>query len=192
MIRDFSSGYHARNGGGDTISTDGDLPVVDLTRLSGVPAGPPRTAAAGRTVRPAPTVFGGVLVFLRGIAALVLAASLLAGGTSTPAAEPDGPVPAAAAVLAVFGLAELVLAWGVLRGGNVARVVAMLLSAIAITAQAASVLGGGPPIDFGTNLLGLSLDILLIIALSSERSRAYARNRRRGRVRGGRVAAGLA
>jgi LssY C-terminus len=30
VLRDFSSGYHSRNGGGDTIDTDGDLPVVDL------------------------------------------------------------------------------------------------------------------------------------------------------------------
>lgn len=30
LIRDFSTGYHARNGGGDSIRTDGDLPVVDL------------------------------------------------------------------------------------------------------------------------------------------------------------------
>lgn len=34
VIKDFSSGYHARNGGGDTIRTDGDLPIVDV---SGVP-----------------------------------------------------------------------------------------------------------------------------------------------------------
>nr|WP_243847362.1 LssY C-terminal domain-containing protein [Microbacterium ulmi] len=30
VIRDFSSGYHARNGGGDSIRTDGDLPIVDV------------------------------------------------------------------------------------------------------------------------------------------------------------------
>ena len=35
VIKDFSSGYHARNGGGDSIRTDGDLPLVDV---SGVPA----------------------------------------------------------------------------------------------------------------------------------------------------------
>ena len=29
VLRDFSTGYHARNGGGDSIRTDGDLPVVD-------------------------------------------------------------------------------------------------------------------------------------------------------------------
>ncbi len=30
VIADFSTGYHARNGGGDSIRTDGDLPIVDL------------------------------------------------------------------------------------------------------------------------------------------------------------------
>jgi hypothetical protein len=29
VIADFSTGYHARNGGG-SIRTDGDLPVVDV------------------------------------------------------------------------------------------------------------------------------------------------------------------
>ncbi len=30
VIKDFSTGYHSRNGGGDNIETDGDLPIVDL------------------------------------------------------------------------------------------------------------------------------------------------------------------
>lgn len=30
LLEDFASGYHSRNGGGDTIHTDGDLPVLDL------------------------------------------------------------------------------------------------------------------------------------------------------------------
>jgi hypothetical protein len=37
IIRDFSTGYHSRNGGGDTIRTDGDLPVIDVRRIP-VPA----------------------------------------------------------------------------------------------------------------------------------------------------------
>ncbi len=36
VLRDFSTGYHSRNGGGDTIRTDGDLPVLDV---SAVPIG---------------------------------------------------------------------------------------------------------------------------------------------------------
>lgn len=30
VIEDFASGYHARNGGGDSIRTDGDLPILDV------------------------------------------------------------------------------------------------------------------------------------------------------------------
>ncbi len=30
VIEDFSTGYHSRNGGGDSIRTDGDLPIVDV------------------------------------------------------------------------------------------------------------------------------------------------------------------
>ena len=30
VLRDFSTGYHSRNGGGDSIVTDGDLPIVDV------------------------------------------------------------------------------------------------------------------------------------------------------------------
>lgn len=35
VIRDFSTGYHSRNGGGDTIRTDGDLPILDLRQVAG-------------------------------------------------------------------------------------------------------------------------------------------------------------
>lgn len=34
VIRDFSTGYHSRNGGGDSIRTDGDLPIVDVTGVA--------------------------------------------------------------------------------------------------------------------------------------------------------------
>jgi len=33
MLKDFSTGYHARNGGGDSIRTDGNLPIVDVRPL---------------------------------------------------------------------------------------------------------------------------------------------------------------
>ncbi len=34
VLRDFSTGYHSRNGGGDTIRTDGDLPIVDVREVT--------------------------------------------------------------------------------------------------------------------------------------------------------------
>jgi hypothetical protein len=35
VIADFSTGYHARNGGGDSITTDGDLPIIDVRSVTG-------------------------------------------------------------------------------------------------------------------------------------------------------------
>lgn len=43
VLRDFSTGYHSRNGGGDTIRTDGDLPILDLRALPTVDADEPRS-----------------------------------------------------------------------------------------------------------------------------------------------------
>jgi hypothetical protein len=34
VIHDFSTGYHARNGGGDSIRTDGDLPIIDVREVA--------------------------------------------------------------------------------------------------------------------------------------------------------------
>jgi hypothetical protein len=39
VLRDFSAGYHSRNGGGDTIRTDGHMPVLDLRALQGLDDG---------------------------------------------------------------------------------------------------------------------------------------------------------
>jgi hypothetical protein len=36
ILKDFSTGYHARNGGGDTIRTDGDLPIADVRHVPAV------------------------------------------------------------------------------------------------------------------------------------------------------------
>lgn len=36
VIEDFSTAYHHRNGGGDTITTDGNLPVVNVTGIAKV------------------------------------------------------------------------------------------------------------------------------------------------------------
>lgn len=77
VIENFSTGYHARNGGGDSIATDGDLPIVDLRGVV-VPElekeaiaaadGRATTAAAVslmRAARPIGTTLGSILVLLR-------------------------------------------------------------------------------------------------------------------------------
>ena len=77
-------------------------------------------------------------------------------------------------VVLLFAVAEILLAWFVFLGRNWARTVAMALSTAAICFQAADVFHGGPDITLKSNLPGLTLDILLLLALSSKRSRDYA------------------
>ncbi len=50
VLRDFSTGYHSRNGGGDTIRTDGDLPIIDVRAVRAS-----TTAVAAAELAPAPT-----------------------------------------------------------------------------------------------------------------------------------------
>ena len=183
VIRDFSTGYHARNGGGDSISTDGDLPVVDLRAAD--PGAPDRPPTDSRDRRPAPTVVGAVLVTARGLfAGLVLLLAVLRRDDVVAAIRQTVPsLPASTAEAAHVGIVvvlgalaafELLVAWRILLGGNGARVLAMSVSTVAIAVQAVALVAGGASITFQTNLIGLSLDILLLLALSSHRARTYA------------------
>ena len=83
MIRDFSTGYHTRNGGGDEIATDGDLPIVDLREHRAPGAAVPRLPSDSRNRRPAPTIIGAALVAGRALAAAALAMSLCSSPRST-------------------------------------------------------------------------------------------------------------
>ena len=193
VIRDFSTGYHARNGGGDTITTDGDLPIVDLRqtaaavlpRSDGSPSD--RLPSDSRNRRPAATIVGAVFVGARAAAAVLLAISTVlfrdahvgslvqpATGPGITEAQAEVAVTVATVLVLLFALAYILLAWFVFLGRNWARTLAMALSTGAICIQAVDVFHGGPDITLVSNLPGLTLDILLLLALSSKRSRDYA------------------
>ncbi|MFE1665225.1 LssY C-terminal domain-containing protein [Microbacterium sp. P02] len=46
VLADFSTGYHARNGGGDSIRTDGDLPIIDVRAVTVRTASEPAARAS--------------------------------------------------------------------------------------------------------------------------------------------------
>ncbi|MCQ1994222.1 LssY C-terminal domain-containing protein [Arthrobacter sp. zg-Y1171] len=190
VIKNFSTGYHSRNGGGDSIVTDGDLPVADLSRLPETGPAVPVGTAAARDRPPAAVIFGAVLVFLRGFASLAVAAPFLVhltdislvinllGTQSRGVAELGSAYAPTSVSLTVFAGVEAVLAVLILRGSNSARLTAMSLSSVAIAVQVAAV-SAGPETALRTNLFGYAFDVLLILALSSDGARIYARSRRR-------------
>jgi LssY C-terminus len=200
VIPDFSAGYHSRNGGGDTIETDGDLPVVDVSRVvvegnlddDDVTALEMRAIRAAR--RPSPTTLGVVLMSLRivvGISTIGAAAfgwrQFIADGQQLSADEFAIASIFGGVVLGVLGIAlafYLVLTVLIAVGSNWARIAAMALSSVIIVGTAVSyVRGEAVPGLFTsvTNLLGVPLDILVVISLSSQRSRIWARRTRPSR-----------
>jgi hypothetical protein len=196
VIRDFSTGYHSRNGGGDSIETDGDLPILDLrsvptdTRDDGIAADADarRTARARR--RPVPTTLGFLLILLRIVAGAVTIVmtiadwrhwvdAVLASGEATVEGVARSQVDLVFTVaMGLFGAGLVfyfVLALLVLRGSNWARITSMSYSALLIVIAAVDYFNGGPQVTLFNNLLGLPLDILIVLALSSQRSRLWAR-----------------
>ncbi|MQW76377.1 hypothetical protein GHK92_10855 [Nocardioides sp. dk4132] len=174
VIKNFSSGYHHRNGGGDRIRTDGDLPILDL-RCVPVPTTPPARAAGAagddEVASVPPRRHVPELVVLGCGVALARAATYGAGALER--ASQDSPR-ALALAFAVIAAGEVALALLVLSGRNWARLLlAAGCSVTAVTAMLISVLGHERPVGVG-QLLATGGSILVLLALSSQEARDYA------------------
>jgi hypothetical protein len=171
VLADFSTGYHSRNGGGDVIRTDGDLPIVQLDAVGAEAAADP--VAAEASGRPPQTVFGVVVTLLRGLTMLWLAALVNAGAGEFEAVTPEAMV-----VLAVFlliaGMVDLVLAVAVWFGFNWARLALLTLSlwSVAVVLIGRVLAGDNGPLH--ADLLPLAISVLLLLALSSAPARQFA------------------
>jgi hypothetical protein len=180
VIRHFSSGYHARNGGGDAMVTDGDMPVVDLRAVE--PADEPalERLPAHRGRRPAPTLFGAGVAFARGVLTGAVGAMLIAvPGTNLLPGSIDTDTPVATGLsLLVFAATDVGLAVATYVGQNWSRVLLMLSSVIAITGAFSATAQGGPRPTPGAGLPTVALSILVLLALSSQRARDFAKLRR--------------
>lgn len=179
-IRHFASGYHARNGGGDEMVTDGDLPVLDL-RAVATPdrAGESMALTDSRDRRPASITFSAAVACLRGVLGVVLGCLLLADANLFSGAVPGGrPSTALAAATAtgflVVATIDLGLGMATFRGRNWARLLLMLDCAVTILVAFAATAGGGPLPTLGSGLPHVGLGILVLLALTSPRARRYA------------------
>lgn len=175
-IRHFASGYHARNGGGDEMVTDGDLPVVDLRGIAQPAIARVRPATDSRDTRPASTVFSAGVSLTRGLVGLVIAGLFLADpGAVTLTRDTRATTAfATAGVLVVVALLDLGLGTATFFGRNWARVLLMLSCAITIGAAFLATARGGPRPTLGTDLPHVALGILVLLALTSPAARQYA------------------
>ncbi len=177
VIEDFSTGYHSRNGGGDLIITDGNLPIIDVRRVE-----VPETAAVvhtdSRDKRPAQIAFGAGVAFFRGLGFLPIALLLLLlPAQYVPGVDIEGGRPAlivAGSVVALIALVDIGLAVAVFVGRNWARIVLMLSCVLTTIIAFIGNANGSEAITLATSLPTVGLSIMVLLALSSHRAREYA------------------
>ncbi|MEP6480237.1 MAG: LssY C-terminal domain-containing protein [Rhodoglobus sp.] len=178
-IEGFSAGYHSRNGGGDSIETDGDLPVVSLKAVV-APAAATSAPTDSRDRRPAAIVVGSALLALTGIATIVSGVDeVTRSAPDLIAASADleqftsALLIAIAVVVGVIGLANVLVAWRVFLGKPRARILAMVLSLAVVVLQIIDTETGDKS-SIASNLPSVALAVLVLLALSSERAMTYA------------------
>ena len=183
VIEDFSTGYHSRNGGGDLIQTDGDLPIIDVRPVDAPPVAEVEHTDS-REKRPMQTVFGSVVSFLRGSLWVLIAAGLFIVDPADLGLEVAYEGVSGQTVFALLaGLflvaAALDIGLGVanLLGRNWARLLLMFSSVITVVTAFVSNANKTEVITLGT-LPTVSISILVLLALSSHRARDYASRRR--------------
>jgi LssY C-terminus len=177
VIENFSTGYHSRNGGGDLIITDGNLPIIDVRRVQTAEIAKIEYTDS-RDKRPAQIVFGAGVGFFRGLffwaVALVL---LLLPAKYIAGVDIEGGRPAlivAGSVLALIGLIDVGLALAVFAGRNWARILLMLSCVVTTTAAFVGNANGSEAVTLATSLPTVGLNIMVLLALSSHRARQYA------------------
>lgn len=178
MIDGFSSAFHARNGGGDIVRTDGDLPVLDLTAVappeSSEPSDP-KSAVALRSRRLPPPALLASGVMSIGKALLSLLG--LVGAALAPSETHWLPDVATGQQLALGVSAGLIVVlWVlVLRRVRWARIVLMGVCAVeAITQLSALSASDDPSLLVAATT---SISVLLLIAVSSTDARRWVADR---------------
>jgi hypothetical protein len=177
VIKNFSTGYHSRNGGGDLIITDGDLPIINVRRVE-VSEIAKAEHTDSRDKRPAQIVFGAGVAFFRGLFFLPIALFLLllpaqyAQGLNIEGGRPALIV--GGSVVAFIALIDIGLALAVFAGRNWARLLLMLSCVLTTIGAFIGNANGSEAVTLATSLPTVGLSIMVLLALSSHRAREYA------------------
>jgi len=182
VIENFSTGYHSRNGGGDLIITDGDLPIINVRRVEVLEIAKIEHTDS-RDKRPMQIVFGAGVAFFRGLAFLPIALLLLLippqylQQLTLESVDVEGGRPAfiiAGSVVALIALVDIGLALAVFFGRNWARILLMLSCVVTTIGAFIGNANGSEVVALATSLPTVGLSIMVLLALTSHRARAYA------------------
>jgi len=182
IIKNFSSGYHSRNGGGDRIQTDGDLPIVDLTSAAAPTTDDP--VIQGSDGRPVQSLLGAAMVTAQAGFYLVVAVLLVSRQMAVTDAfggrlrsSDTSSIAVLGTVLAIAAIIYLALAAAVLLGRNWARLLLLAACTVIAVSVFAATTDQNPT---STSVVGLpttAASILVLLALSSNRAREFASRR---------------
>ncbi len=198
LIEDFSTAYHHRNGGGDLIQTDGDLPVVNLEHIpSYLPeadlaaisanAGEPDVTSdnpkeqLAKIPRPMGVYGALAMLLMLMVAQVVTIFRLVHTGTGLDTQNE----PATQAIL--IGTAALefvllgVLSFGIWDGRRGARQLLILTVGLEIIYLFWKWMERDQTIDTHTGVLNLAIAVLLLVALTSTPVGDFARARAKWR-----------
>lgn len=175
VIEDFSTAYHARNGGGDRIVTDGDLPILDVkgsARRLG--HGEPNGASAARkqfrqhAVPPLTLLITGALVAARAVLTVSAWAYERMGGH-----EPTvlGNNLNQLGVTGMQDLATIVLWWFIIARKRIAWLLLMTLAVIDAMGQLSAV-SSAQEAGF-SSMLAAGLAVLTVLAASASSVRDW-------------------
>lgn len=199
LLKDFSTGYHSRNGGGDVIRTDGDLPVLELRRIKAIsstserprmildttahdelPAGYETLLQELWSRRPPAILFGSIAVVVAlclVVAAVVLSfldhpmlAGLFAGNMIA------GDM-SSVMRLGLVGLAmvDLWLVWRLLAGKAWARLALLSVASIAVVIELVDITIAKSTSMTIAALVTAGLHIVIVLLFSSNSARQFTK-----------------
>ena len=163
-IEKFSTAFHARNGGGDMVHTDGNLPIVDVETLpASIPqvhlstAKPPAPKTLkqklAQTKRPA-TIY--VATFFIMVSIMLTARDLVAGTTISPA-------------LSWVSIGVLVLLWPALYYGMApARWLLMVLFGVDVLVHLVAWFQADFVVNASTGVAHVGVATIMLVILSSD------------------------
>lgn len=164
----FTAGYHSRNGGGDSIRTDGTLPVVDVSAVRPEPDADPLVGSDRPHKVPSQVLLPAVLTIVVG--PLALAAAFL-----DPAALLSTADRVSLGVVVVLAAVSVLCAFLTLRRSAWARRGLLLLAGLVVLTQLGHLTLAGSPSAQLARLSHAGVMILVVLALSSPTATAWCR-----------------